>query len=118
MHVWRDKLGGGAPLKGDGFFISKAGFVIQDLEINREPTGRQASHDGVVGSDAVVVTLGLEGLLENEVAIGVEGNHYILVAGAISDGVAAGVVGKELAEWLCYDKNLVGWCYNRSRQNH
>jgi hypothetical protein len=33
MHVWRDKLEGGVPLKGDCFFISGAGFVIQDLEI-------------------------------------------------------------------------------------
>ncbi len=34
MHVWRDKLEGGIPLEGDCFFISGAGFVIQDLEIN------------------------------------------------------------------------------------
>ncbi len=80
VHVWRDKLEGGIPLKGDGFFICGAGFIIQDLEINREPTGHQASHDSIVGSNAVVVTLGLEGLLEAEVAIGVEGDHYVLVA--------------------------------------
>ncbi len=118
MHVWRDQLEGGILLKGGCFFISGACFVIQDLEINKEPTGRQASHDSVAGGDAVAVNLGLESLLEDEVAISMEGDHYILVAGASSDGEAAGVIGKELAERLCYDKNLVGWCCNGRRQNH
>jgi hypothetical protein len=67
---------------------------------------------------AVAATLGLEGLLKNEFALGVEGNHYILVAGASADREAAGVVGKELAERLCYEKNLVGWHCNWRRQNH
>ncbi len=98
MHIWRDKLEGGVPLEGDCFFISKAGFVIQDLEINGEPTGRQMSHDDVVGCNAVAVTLGLEGLLEDEVAVGVECNHDILVTRASSDGEEASVVSEELAE--------------------
>jgi hypothetical protein len=118
MHVWRDQLEGGVPLKGNCFFISRAGFVIQDLEINGETTSRQASHDSIVGGNAVAVTLGLEGLLEDEVAVGMEGDHYILVAGASSDWKAVGVIGKELAERLCYNKNLVGWHCNRRRQNH
>ncbi len=75
MHVWREQLEGGIPLKGDLFFLSGAGFVIQDLEINGEPMGHQTSHDSVVGCNAVVVTLGLEGLLEDEVAVSMEGNH-------------------------------------------
>ncbi len=54
----------------------------------------------------------------DEVAVGVEDNHYKLAAGASSDGEAAGVVGEELAERLCYHKNLVGWCCNGRRQNH
>ncbi len=119
MHVWRDHLEGGVLLKSDGFFISGAGFVIQDLEIKGEPpTGHQTSHDSVIGGDAVAVTLGLEGLLENEVAVGVEGDHYIMVAGTSSDREEAGVVSKELAERLCYNKNLVGWHCNKRRQNH
>ncbi len=73
---------------------------------------------GVVGGNALAVTLGHEGLLEDEVAIGMEGDQYILVAGASFDREAASVVGKELAERLCYDKNLVGWCCNGRRQNH
>ena len=34
-------------------------------------------------------------------------NHYILVAGASPDRKAAGVIGKELAQRLCLDKDLV-----------
>ncbi len=55
----------------------------------------------------MAVALGFEDLLENEVAVGVEGNHDVLVAGACLDGKAASVVGEELAEWLCDDKHLV-----------
>ncbi len=117
MHVWREKLEGGVPLEGDCFFISRAGFVIQDLEINREPTSRQTSHDCVVGCDAVAVNLGLDGLLEDEVAVGMEGNHDILIAGACSDGEAASVVGEELAEQFCDNKDLVGRRCSGKRQN-
>ncbi len=45
----------------------------------------------------VMVTLGLEGLLEDDVAIGVKGNHDILVAGACLDREVASVVDEELA---------------------
>jgi hypothetical protein len=110
MHVWRGELEGGVKLEGDCFFIGGAGFVIQDLEINREPTGHQISHDGAVCCNAVTVTLGLESFLEDEVAISVEGNHDILVAGACSDREAASVVGEELAERFCDNKDLVGRC--------
>ncbi len=91
MHVWRNELESGIPLEGDCFFIGGAGFFIQDLEINGEPPGCQTRHNGVISCNAVVVTLGFEGLLEDEVAIGVDGNHDVLVAGACSDGEAARV---------------------------
>ncbi len=118
MHVWRDELEVGIPLEGDGFFISRAGFVIQDLEINGEPMGCQTSHDCVVGFNAEAVTLGPQSLLEDEAAVGMEDNHDILVARASSDVEAASVDGEELAEWLCYNKNLVGRHCNGRRQNH
>ncbi len=47
-------------------------------------------------------------MLEDEVAIGVEGNHGILVAGAGFDGEVASVVGEELAEQFCDNDDLVG----------
>ncbi len=108
---------GGVPLEGDCFFISRAGFVIQDLEINEEPTGRQTSHNCAEGCNVVAVTLGLEGLLEDKVAIGMEGNHDILVARARSDGEVAGVLSEELAERFCNNKDLVGRGCNGRRQN-
>jgi hypothetical protein len=108
-------LESGVPFEGDCFFKGGAGFVIQDLGINGEPLGHQKRHNGVIHCDAVVVALGFEGLLKNEVAASVEGNHDVLVAGACSDGEAASVVGEELAEWFCDDKHLVGRQINRMR---
>ena len=58
------------------------------------------------------IALGLEGLLKDEVAIGVKGDHHILVTGTSPDRKAAGVISKELAQWLCYDEDLVGGCSN------
>ncbi len=112
MHVWRHKLESGIPFEGDWFFIGSTGFVIQDLEIKGEPLGRQTCHNGVICCNAVAVALGFEGLLENEVAIRMEGNHDILVARACSDGEAASVIGEELAERFCDDKHLVGRCFD------
>ena len=77
MHVRGDELG--VPLEGDGFFVRRAGFVIQDLEINGETSSSQAHHDRVVGGNAMTITLGLEGLLKDEVAVCVKGDHHILV---------------------------------------
>ncbi len=115
MHIWRDEFESGIPFEGDCFFIGGAGFVIQNLEINGEPPGRQTHHSGVIRCNAVVVPLGFEGLLENEVAIGVEGNHDVLLAGACSDRKAASVISEELAEWLCDNKHLVGRRFNGRR---
>ncbi len=56
----------------------------------------------------MAVALGFESLLEDEVAISMEGNHYILIARACSDGEAASVIGEELAEQFCDDEDLVG----------
>ena len=117
MHIWRDELEGGIPLEGDCFFISEAGFVIQDMEINGEPMGCQMSHDCVVGCNAVAVTLGLEGLLEDEVAISMEGNHDVLIARACSDGEVPRVIGEELAERFCDNTDLVGRHCNGRRKN-
>jgi hypothetical protein len=39
MHVRGNELEGGFPLESDGLLISRIGFVIKDLEINRETFG-------------------------------------------------------------------------------
>jgi hypothetical protein len=66
--------------------VSCAGIDVQDLEINRKTLGCLTSHDSVVGSNTVGVSPALEGLLKDEVAIGVIGNHNILLAKAGLDG--------------------------------
>jgi hypothetical protein len=77
-------------------------------EVNRETSDCQAGHDRVVGINAMSITLGLEGLLQDEVAICVKGDHHILVARLSSDRKVAGVIGEELAQRLCHDGNVVG----------
>jgi hypothetical protein len=77
MHVWRDDLEGGVPLEGDCFFIGRAGFVFKDLEIIGESPGGKTSHNGVVRCNSVAVAFEFESLLEDEIAVGMEGNHDI-----------------------------------------
>ncbi len=108
VHVRRDKLKLGVPLEGDGFLINGAGFIVQDLEVNGEAAGCQLCHDGIVGGNAVAVIPGLEGLLENEVAIGMVGNHHILVARACLDWETTCVVCVEPAEGVDLDEDLIG----------
>jgi len=94
MHGKGNKLKGGVPLEGDGFFVGQAGFVIQDLEIDGETPGCQTGHDCILGSNSMSITLGLEGLLEVEVAIGVKSDHHILVTGTGPDRKVACVISK------------------------
>ncbi len=108
VHVRRDELKLGIPLEGDGFLISGAGFIVQDLEVNSEAASRQPCHDGIVGGNAVAVIPGLEGLLENEVAIGMVGDHHILVARARLDRETTCVVCVEPAEGVDLDEDLIG----------
>ncbi len=80
--------------------------------------GRKTRHDGVVGSNAVIITPSLDGLLEDEVAIGVIGNHHILVAGPGLDGETSGVVCVELADGDDTDVDFVGrelWFFGGNR---
>ncbi len=108
VHVRRDELKLGISLEGDGFLISGAGFIVQDLEVDIKATGCQPCHDGIVGGNAVVVIPGLEGLLENEVAIGMVGDHHILVAKARLDRETTCVVCVEPAEGVDLDEDLIG----------
>jgi hypothetical protein len=56
----------------------------------------------------VLVTPGFEGLLQDEVPIGVVGNHDILVARASFDGEPTGIICVELADRHDTDEELVG----------
>ncbi len=57
----------------------------------------------------MAVALGLECLLEDEIAIGIVGNHDILVPQVCSDWKAASVIHVQLAEGVNLDKDLIGW---------
>ncbi len=57
----------------------------------------------------MAVTLGLECLLKDEIAIGAEGNHDILVPQACFDWKVASVIHVQLAGGLHCDKDLNGW---------
>ncbi len=80
MHVWRDKLELGTSCKGYCLFEGSAGFIVHDLEINRQTPCSKISHDDVVGSKTMGITLGFERLLEDQVAICMVRNHDILVS--------------------------------------
>jgi hypothetical protein len=67
------------PLEGDCFLVCHAGLVVKNLEVHQETPCCQACHNGIVGCNSMVVTFGLECLLEDEIAIGVEGDHDVLV---------------------------------------
>ncbi len=55
------------------------------------------------------VASAFEGLLEDEIAIGVIGNHDILFARAGLDGELSRVVRVELADGVDTDVDLIGW---------
>jgi hypothetical protein len=65
-------------------------------------------HDGVVGCDAVGITPAFDGLLEDEIAIGVIGIHDILVAVTGLDGELSSVIHVELADGEDTDVDFVG----------
>jgi hypothetical protein len=109
MHIWWDKLKFGVPLEGDGFFVCRTGLVVEDLEVNQKTPGWQACHNGIVGGNAMGVAVGLECLLEDEIAISVEGNHNVLVPRACSDWKATSVIHVQLAGGVHHDKDLIGW---------
>ena len=61
MHVQGNQLELALPGVRDGVLVGCTGLVVEDLEINRKPLGRQMGHDGIVGFDAVLVASGFEG---------------------------------------------------------
>ncbi len=101
MHVWWDKLEFCIPLEGDCFLVNRAGLVVENLEVHQETPCCQACHNGIVGCNAMVVTFGLEQLLEDEVASSVEGNYDVLVPQVCPD--------RKAAEGVHFNEDLIGW---------
>ncbi len=108
MHVWWDKLEFCVPLEGDCFLVFCAGLVVKNLEVHQEIPCCQACHNGIVGCNLMVVTFGLERLLEDEIAISLEGNHNVLVSQVCPDRNVACVVCVQPAEGVHFNENLIG----------
>ncbi len=106
-HLGRDELEGRLPFIGDEFFVSVAGLVVQDLEVDVEASLLEPLHDGVVGFEAVRVLPGLEGRDKDDVA-GVVRHHDVLVAAPATYREAASVVGVQFAGVLHTNVEFVG----------
>ena len=96
------------PGVSDGVLVGCTGLVVEDLEIDHKPLGRQTGHDGIVGFDAVFVASGFEGLLKDEVAISVVCDHDILVARSSFDGEPTRIICVEFADGQDMDGELSG----------
>ena len=69
MHVQWDKLEFCIPLEGYCFLVFPAGLVVENLENHQETPCCQGCHNGIVGCNLMVVTFGLELLLDDGKAI-------------------------------------------------
>jgi hypothetical protein len=108
MHVWWDKLEFCVPLEGYCFLVCRTGLIVKNLEVYQETPCCQACHNGIVGCNSMVVTFELECLLEEEIAINVDGNHDVLVPRACPDRKAGSVVCVQPAEGVHLDEDLIG----------
>jgi hypothetical protein len=107
MHVWGYQLKLGLPGDSDGMLVGCTSLVVEDLEINCKTAGCQTGHDGIVGGNAMLVAPGLEGLLEDEIAIGMIGNHDVLVSQPGPDWETSCIIRVELADGDDMDVDLV-----------
>jgi len=96
------------PFERDGLFVGSTRLVVKDLKVHREAAGEEPCHDGVVGGNAVGVSFSLERLLQNQIAISMIGNHYVLVAGAGLDRKPTGVVGVKFADGNDLNVEVIG----------
>ena len=55
VDIQRDELEGAVPVINNDAAVFGTGFVIKDLEVNTLSFGLEASHDGVVGGEPVVI---------------------------------------------------------------
>ena len=63
----------------------------------------------------MAVTFRIECLLEDEIAISVEGNHDVLIPQACPDWKVASVICVQPAEGVNRDEDLNGWHIRRTR---
>ena len=96
------------PIFLDNTFVLSADFVVEDLKINVVTAGLKSCHNGIVGGYAMCVLFCSKGGLQDGVEIEMVGNHDILIAATISNGLAPSVVGVELAHMHDMDVQFGG----------
>ena len=75
MHVWGDELVCAFPVVSDDSTVLCTGFVVQNLVVNCVGTCCEATHEFIVGWNAVSVMEGLEGFNEDGVGVTVVCQH-------------------------------------------
>ena len=70
------------PLFFDLLLVGGAAFVVKDLKVDVVTIFLEMGHYAVGSGDAVAVVLGLEGLNEDDVGVGVVGGHDVTIAAA------------------------------------
>ena len=107
VDIWRDKLKGAVPVFDNGTAVFGTGFVIEDLEVNTVAFGLEASHDVVVGGEAVAIVARLKCRDKYGVGVDMLGEHDVSVATSKADGEPTHVVSVELTDWLYPDMELL-----------
>ena len=108
VHVQGDKLELGFPLDCDGFLVCGASLIVKNLEVDGKAVRRQLQDDCVVGRNSMPVIPGLECLLQDKAAVGMVGNHQILVARLRLDRKATCDVCVQPADGVYFDEDLMG----------
>ena len=91
----------------DDTAVLLAGFIVEYLEVNRVATLLEADHNALVGSDAVAIFLGLEGLNWYDIVVLVVVKCDVLVATAREDGETTHVISVEFVDVLKTDVEFV-----------
>ena len=86
VDIRRDDLEGAVLVFNNGVEVFGTSFVIEDLEVHTVSFGLEASHDGVVGCEAVAIVARLECRDKDGVGIYVVGEHDVSVATSGGDG--------------------------------
>ena len=85
-----------------------ADFIVEDLEVHLEASGGEAVHDGVVGSEAMIVVSTGEAGLKDDIGVAVVSNHDVLFATASTNREAASVISVEFADVAFPEVQFVG----------
>ena len=67
------------PLFSDDMTICSSGFIVNNLEVNPVDASLEAGHNLVLGINVMTISIRLEGLYVNRVAVAVVGEHAILI---------------------------------------